>query len=198
MCLASRANGTPRARPDRVPSALSVMRSFGLAGATVMASVGRGDFGLRQQPSRQHGFGERHGDREAPRRAQHAQILRRGSAPEPPQSSGTHDSGRPASVSACHSGAFQPPFLIAVDGLGVGEIGKYPLRGLGDDILALRTQRLAVHRARILIRAGRRPSIGAVCFLHRMMRKSRCPDKRDVRMAHLRRDDMKRFASATA
>jgi len=32
-------------------------------------------------------------------------------APEPSQSSGTHDSGKPASVSACHSGAFQPPFL---------------------------------------------------------------------------------------
>jgi hypothetical protein len=32
-------------------------------------------------------------------------------APEPPQSSATHDSGSPASVSACHNGAFQEPFL---------------------------------------------------------------------------------------
>ena len=32
-------------------------------------------------------------------------------APEPPQSSGTHDSGRPDSVSACQSGAFHAPFL---------------------------------------------------------------------------------------
>jgi len=32
-------------------------------------------------------------------------------APEPPQSSGTHASGNPASVSACQSGAFHAPFL---------------------------------------------------------------------------------------
>src|SRR4029450_6940281 len=32
-------------------------------------------------------------------------------APEPPQSSGTQDSGRPASVSACHSGAFHSPLV---------------------------------------------------------------------------------------
>ena len=59
-------------------------------------------------------------------------------APEPPQSSGTHDSGRPASVSACQSGAFQLPLLVAVDGLRVGEIGEYPFRGLGDNVLTLR------------------------------------------------------------
>src|SRR5262249_40892138 len=32
-------------------------------------------------------------------------------APEPPNSSATHDSGRPASLSACQSGAFHAPFL---------------------------------------------------------------------------------------
>src|SRR5258708_37597996 len=34
-----------------------------------------------------------------------------GVSPRPPQSAATRDSGRPASVSACHSGAFQEPFL---------------------------------------------------------------------------------------
>ena len=59
-------------------------------------------------------------------------------APEPPQSSGTQASGRPASLSACHSGAFQAPFLSLIDGLGVGEIGEDFLRGLGDNVLTLR------------------------------------------------------------
>jgi hypothetical protein len=38
--LGALAKGTPRARPDNVPSAFSVMRSFGLAGATVIAPSG--------------------------------------------------------------------------------------------------------------------------------------------------------------
>src|SRR5258706_16060505 len=33
-------------------------------------------------------------------------------APEPSQSSGTHDSGSPASVKACHSGLIQLPSLL--------------------------------------------------------------------------------------
>src|SRR6476619_3103584 len=36
----SLAKGTPLARPDRVPSGFSVIRSFGLAGATVIAPSG--------------------------------------------------------------------------------------------------------------------------------------------------------------
>ena len=69
-------------------------------------------------------------------------------APEPPQSSGTQDSGRPASVSACQSGAFQLAFLVAVDGLRVGEIGENPFRGLGDNVLTLRhsVPRFVLHR----------------------------------------------------
>ena len=43
MCLAALANGTPRARPDSVPSALSVMRSCGLGGRDRHLAVGRGD-----------------------------------------------------------------------------------------------------------------------------------------------------------
>ena len=138
ICFASLAKGTPRARPDRVPSAFSVMRSFGLAGATVIAPSGEEIFACAKQPSRQHGFGERHGDGKTPGRAQNAKNLRLGlrrSRRNPPR---THDSGRPASVSACHSGAFQEPFLSLIDGLRVGEIGKDLLRGLGDNVLTLR------------------------------------------------------------
>ena len=111
MCLASRAKGTPRARPDKVPSASTVMRSFGPAGATVISPSGRGDFGLRQQPARQHGFRERHAESQNGLPRSTRQNPRPRLAPEPPYSSATHDKGRPASLSARHSGAFQPPFL---------------------------------------------------------------------------------------
>ena len=111
MCLASLAKGMPRARPDKVPSASTLTRSLGPAGATVIAPSGRGDVCLRQQPSGQHGLGERHAERETARRAQHAKTFGEASRPNRRTSSETHDNGRPASVSACQSGVFQPPFL---------------------------------------------------------------------------------------
>ena len=38
-------------------------------------AFGGGDFGLRQQPSRQHGFRQRHRDRKPPGSAQHAKTF---------------------------------------------------------------------------------------------------------------------------
>src|SRR5665647_2846933 len=110
MCLASFANGTPRARPDRVPSALSAMRSRGPAGATVMVPSGEVIFACANNhpASMVSASGTAMAKRPA---APNTEKPSARLAPEPPQSSGTHASGRPASVSACHSGAFQAPFL---------------------------------------------------------------------------------------
>ena len=74
-------------------------------------AFGRGDPGLRQQPSGQHGFGQRHCDRKTSGGARARQNLRRGSRrsrrnPRPPMTA----AGR-LRVSACQSGAFQSPFL---------------------------------------------------------------------------------------
>ena len=113
------------------------MRSFGLAGATVIAPSGEAI--LACASSHPASMVSASGTAIAKRPA--ALSTPKPSArlaPEPPQSSGTQDSGRPASVSACHSGAFQLALLVAVDGLRVGEIGKYLLRGLGDNVLTLR------------------------------------------------------------
>ncbi len=110
ICAASLAKGTPRARPDRVPSALSAMRSFGLAGATVIAPSGDAIFACANShpASMVSASGTAIANRPAELKTANPSARL---APEPPQSSGTHASGRPASVSACHSGAFQPPFL---------------------------------------------------------------------------------------
>src|SRR5882757_5070873 len=110
ICLAAFANGTPRALPDRLPSALSVMRSLGLAGATVISPSGEEI--LACASSHPASMVSASGTATAKRPA--APSTEKPSArlaPEPPQSSGTHASGRPDSVSACHSGAFQLPFL---------------------------------------------------------------------------------------
>src|SRR5260221_9236526 len=110
MGLAAFATGTPRALPDRLPSALSVMRSFGLAGATVISPSG--DEILARAKSQPASMVSTSGTAMAWRPA--ALRTEKPSArlaPEPLQSSGTQDSGRPDSVSACQSGAFHAPFL---------------------------------------------------------------------------------------
>ena len=110
ICFAAFANGTPRAWPDRLPSALSVMRSFGLAGATVISPSGEAI--LACASSHPASMVSASGTATAKRPAALSTLKPSARlAPEPPQSSGTQDSGRPASVSACQSGAFHAPFL---------------------------------------------------------------------------------------
>ncbi len=110
MCFAALAKGTPRARPERLPSALSVMRSFGLAGATVISPSGEDILACAssQPASMVSASGTAIAKRPAaPSTPNPSARL----APEPPNSSATQDSGRPASLSARHSGAFHSPFL---------------------------------------------------------------------------------------
>jgi hypothetical protein len=86
------------------------MRSFGLAGATVISPSGEAI--LACASSHPANMVSASGTAIAKRPA--APNTPKPSArlvPEPPQSSGTHDNGSPASVKARHSGAFQPPFL---------------------------------------------------------------------------------------
>src|SRR6266699_5545120 len=107
---ASLANGTPRARPDKVPSAPTAMRSFGLAGATVIMASGDAIFDC--DSSHPASIVSASGTAIAKRPAALNTLNPSARlAPEPPQSSPTQDSGSPASVSACQSGAFQPPCL---------------------------------------------------------------------------------------
>ena len=173
ICLASLAKGTPRARPDRAPSALSAMRSFGLAGATVIMPSGEAI--LACDNSHPASMVSASGTAIAKRPAALSTLKPSARlAPEPPQSSGTHDSGRPASVSACQSGSFQSPFLSRLMVCGVGEIGEYLLRRLRDNVLTLRH---SVPRFSIGT-PGVPPSASCVVFLHGMMGKSRRHDKR--------------------
>ena len=110
---------------------------LGASGCDGHLGFGRGDPGLREQPARQHGFGERHRDRKPPGCAEHAKTFGKARA-------------RAAAVFA-HPGQRQAGFgqrlpqrrfpravFVAIDGLGVGEIGKNLLRGRNDDILTLR------------------------------------------------------------
>jgi hypothetical protein len=86
------------------------MRSFGFAGATVISPSG--EVILACASSHPASMVSAKGTAMAKRPA--APITPKPSArlaPEPPQSSGTHASGSPASVRACHSGAFQLPSL---------------------------------------------------------------------------------------
>ena len=110
MCLAAFANGTPRALPDRLPSALTVMRSFGLAGTTVISPSGEETLACAssQPASMVSASGTATAKRPA---ALNTPKPSARLAPEPPQSSGTQASGRPASVSAFQSGAFHLPSL---------------------------------------------------------------------------------------
>ncbi len=110
ICFASLAKGTPRARPDRVPSALSAMRSLGLAGATVMVPSGEVIFACASShpASMVSASGTAIANRPAAFKTPNPSARL---TPAPPHSSLTQDSGRPASLSACHSGAFHSPFL---------------------------------------------------------------------------------------
>ena len=95
------------ARPFSVPSAPSVMRSCGRAGAIVIACAGE-EIPARassQPASSVSASGTASAKRPAaPSTAKPSSMP----APEPPRSSGTQASGRPASSIARHSGAVQP------------------------------------------------------------------------------------------
>src|SRR5437868_297076 len=107
-CFAALANGTLRALPDRLPSALTAIRSFGLAGTTVISPSGEAiPACASSQPA---SIVSASGTATAKRPAALSTLKPSARlAPEPPQSSGTQASGRPASVSACQSGAFHAP-----------------------------------------------------------------------------------------
>ena len=177
ICLAAFANGTPRALPDRLPSALSVMRSFGLAGATVISPSGEeilacasshpasmvsasGTATAKRPAALKHAktFGEA--------RARTAAILR-------------HPGQRQAGIGQrLPERGFPCAVLVAIDGLGVGEIGEDLLRGLGNDVLTLRHGVPHLdsiwHSPAGCFRRGLRCGL----FLRFMMRKSHSPDKR--------------------
>src|SRR6185436_11679227 len=86
------------------------MRSFGLAGTTVISPSG--EVILACDSSQPASMVSASGTATAKRPAALRTLKPSASeAPEPPQSSGTQDNGSPASVSACHSGAFHSPFL---------------------------------------------------------------------------------------
>ncbi len=108
--FASFAKGMRRARPDKVPSAPSAIRSLGPADATVIGPSGEAIFACAS--SHPASMVSVSGTAIAKRPAA-LNTLKPSArlAPEPPQSSLTHASGRPASVSACHSGAFQESCL---------------------------------------------------------------------------------------
>ena len=136
-CFAAFANGTPRARPERLPSALSVMRSFGAAGTTVISPSGEEIFACSSSHP--------------------ASMV---------SASGTAMAWRPAALSTANPSArlapraaaifadpgerqsgfaqrlpqrrFPRALVVAIDGLGVGEIGEDLFRGLGDNVLTLR------------------------------------------------------------
>ena len=168
-----------RARRGRgrtsVPSALSVMRSFGLAGATVISPSGEEILACAssQPASMVSASGTAIAKRPAALSTPKPSARL---APEPPQSSGTHDSGRPALGQRLPERGFPPALLVAVDGLGIGEIGEDFFCGLGDNVLTLRH---SVPRFGSGTRpAAVRPGLGCGLFLHRMMGKSHCHDKR--------------------
>ena len=110
-CFASLAKGTPRARPDRLPSALSVMRSLGVAGVTVISPSGEEIFACASSQPASMVSASGTAMREAAGGVEHAQSLRPGSRRSRHNPRGTQASGSPASLSACHSGAFHAPFL---------------------------------------------------------------------------------------
>src|SRR3954447_16318505 len=86
------------------------MRSLGLAGATVIGPSGEATFACASShpASMVSASGTATADRPAALSTLKPSAML---APEPPQSSGTHDSGKPASDNACQSGAFHLPSL---------------------------------------------------------------------------------------
>ena len=180
ICFAAFANGTPRDLPERLPSALSVMRSFGLAGATVISPSGEEILACAssQPASMVSASGTATAKRPAaPRTEKPSARL----APEPPQSSGTHDSGRPDSVNACQSGAFHAPFLSRLMVWASARSAKI--------FSAVSATMFSLSATAFLILIGTGPAAlpGLKCslFLRFMMRKSHSPDKR-CPQGHLR------------
>ena len=100
-------------------------------------AIGRSDPGLRQQPARQHGFGQRYRDGKTSGRAQHAETFgeRGARAAAIFRYPGYRQAGLGQRLPERR---FPRAFIIAIDGLGVGEIGEDFLRGLGNDVVTLR------------------------------------------------------------
>ncbi len=136
-CFAALANGTPRALPDRLPSALTVIRSFGLAGTTVISPSGEAI--LACASSQPASMVSASGTATAKRPAALNTLKPSASeAPEPPQSSSTQDKRQAGLGQRLPQRRFPRALVVAIDGLGVGEIGEDFLRGLGNDVVTLR------------------------------------------------------------
>ena len=180
--LAALAKGTPRARPERLPSALSVMRSFGLAGATVIAPSGEAI--LACASSHPASMVSASGTATAKRPAALSTLKPSAMlAPEPPQSSGTHDNGSPASLSACHSGAFQLPCLSRLMVWVSARSAKIfsAVSATMFSVSATASSPSLWHFCRAVA-----PGLRCRRFLRAMMGKSRCRDKRRCPQGHLR------------
>ena len=72
ICFAALAKGTPRARPEIVPSRIQRQAIFRACGRDRHLAFGRRNFRLRQQPPGEHGLGQRHRDGVPPGGAEHA------------------------------------------------------------------------------------------------------------------------------
>src|SRR5487761_2391572 len=140
MCLASLAKGTPRARPDRAPSASSLMRSFGPAGATVIAPPGEAMFAC--DSNHPASMVSARGTATA-KRPETLSTLKPSARPSPQPPPSAAILGNPRQWQAglgqrLPERRLPAALLVAVDGLRVGEIRKYPLCGICDDILDFR------------------------------------------------------------
>ena len=95
------------------------------------------DLSLRQEPARQHGFGERDCDRETSGGAQYAKTF--GEARTRAAAIFRHPGQRQAGFGQRLPERGLPlAFFVAIDGLGIGQIGENLFRGLGNNVLTLR------------------------------------------------------------
>ena len=137
-----------RARSS-VPSASSVMRSPGRAGATDIAAAGDAMPGARQQPAGEQRLGERDRRREPAGDAQHREPVGQAGAgaavlvPAPRQASARH---RPAPARAVASSRHRSG---AIDGLRIGEVRKDPRPPSLRRYFRSRSRPLPLARARI-------------------------------------------------
>src|SRR5579871_1942215 len=177
MCFACFAKGTPRARPESVPSAFAVMRSFGPAGAIVISPSGDAIFACEssQPASMVSARGTAIAKRPAaPNTPKPSARL----APEPPQSSATQDSGRPASLSARQSGVFHAPVLSLLMVCASARSAKI--------FSAVSTTMFSLSATAFPASDRRAPIADAPCCLPCMMGKMIPPDKQGCRYARLR------------
>ena len=166
-------------------------RAVGIEGDAILRACGRhrhrafgrGNLRLRQQPSRQHGFGQWHRHRETAGRAQHAKTFSETGAGAAKFL--RHPRQRQAGLGQrLPQRRFPASVLVIVDGLGVGEIGENPFRGLGNNVLTLHSVprfALSAHLIRRLRRAW-----GAAFVFGCMMGKSTSDDKRRCPQGGLR------------